>query len=439
MTLDTDWPDTDTAMPPPWSPPAVGLAAVPKGAYVASDAWKDHLDWSAGAKGKPKIINHHVNAVTAILGHSAWRLADGTHRIQYDEHSARTLVTNPPWIDTERHGRVGVQVEWSDSDSGRLSSWLLREVYQLNLSAEQCSMAVELVAAQNSVHPFRDWLDSLVWDGHARLDDYLPEYLGCEPGEYASMVGPWWLMSAVARTYRPGCKADYVLVLEGPQGALKSTFLRTLAGSRYFSDTPIDIGNKDAFIAIQGLVIVEMAEFESVGRVQDRRAKAFFSSPEDNYRQPYGRRNIRVPRGCIFGATINPHGPYLTDPTGARRYWPVRCGTIDIAGLAAVREQLWAEAVARFNSGARWWPDTADEHASCAWEQGKRTAVDAWREPVRGWLVRQADMVTLMEVAKGALGLEARDVSRQTEGRIATILAGIGWEASGEGWVRRQG
>ena len=39
------------------------------------------------------------------------------------------------------------------------------------------------------------------------------------------------------------------------------------------------------------------------------------------------------------------------DETGGRRFWPCRCdGEIDLAGIEAVRDQLWAEAVALYNA-----------------------------------------------------------------------------------------
>jgi predicted P-loop ATPase len=38
----------------------------------------------------------------------------------------------------------------------------------------------------------------------------------------------------------------------------------------------------------------------------------------------------------------------------------VVCGRIDVDGLAGVRDQLWAEAKVRFESGCPWWLDTPD-------------------------------------------------------------------------------
>jgi putative DNA primase/helicase len=43
-------------------------------------------------------------------------------------------------------------------------------------------------------------------------------------------------LSAVARVRKPGCKVDTIVILEGPQGTLKSTLLSTLAAP-WFADT----------------------------------------------------------------------------------------------------------------------------------------------------------------------------------------------------------
>jgi predicted P-loop ATPase len=72
------------------------------------------------------------------------------------------------------------------------------------------------------------------------LDSWLHTYLGVKVEEvaknasdekrqaaeaknaYVRQVGRKWLISAVARAYKPGCKVDHALILEGPQEAGKS-------------------------------------------------------------------------------------------------------------------------------------------------------------------------------------------------------------------------
>jgi predicted P-loop ATPase len=66
---------------------------------------------------------------------------------------------------------------------------------------------------------------------------------------------------------QPGCQADYVLVLEGPQGIKKSTALRVLAGADWFTDHLADLRTKDApRLDLQGVWIVELAELVDIRR-----------------------------------------------------------------------------------------------------------------------------------------------------------------------------
>ena len=55
------------------------------------------------------------------------------------------------------------------------------------------------------------------WDHIGRIDNWLTSYLGVKTSELVQAFGAKWLISAVARIFEPGCKADHCLILEGPQ------------------------------------------------------------------------------------------------------------------------------------------------------------------------------------------------------------------------------
>ena len=117
------------------------------------------------------------------------------------------------------------------------------------VSKEIAGQAVQTIAREFPIHPIREYLDGLQWDRVSRIDDWLTLYLGVDPSEYVRAVGSKWVIGAVARIMRPGCKNDTCLVLEGPQGLLKSTALKTLAGP-WFTDEIADLGTKDAALQV---------------------------------------------------------------------------------------------------------------------------------------------------------------------------------------------
>ena len=353
--------------------------------------------------------------------HPAWQ-----GRVKLDVHAQRVTVTDPPWHESNRPAVADQIREWTDADSVRLSSWIRREVFALDLTVSDVDRAVGVAAEADTYHPFRDYLDGLVWDQTPRLSSWLTTYLGVEPTDYSALVGRWWMVAAVARTYDPGCKVDNVLILEGAQGIKKSAALRTLASPRWFTDTPIDIGSKDAYLALQGRVIVELAELDSLKRADADRAKTFFSSPVDVYRPPYARRNISVPRGCVFAGTVN-HAQYLQDDTGNRRYWPVRCSRVDLEALGLDRSQLWAEAVWLYREGFRWWPDSPAEAMLCEVEQAPRGESDAWEDIVSRWVDGHPDTSTA-DILGGPLKIETGKWSKADQQRVGRVLVGLGLE-----------
>ena len=148
------------------------------------------------------------------------------------------------------------------------------------------------------------------------MDRWLSTYLGADDTEYSRAVGSRWLISAVARIFRPGAKADCCLILEGPQGIRKSTALRTVAGE-YFTDELADLGSKDAAMQTRGVWIIELSELDNLSHAEVARIKAFMSRTTDRFRPPYGMRLVESPRQCVFAGTVN-HGTYLRDETGGQ-------------------------------------------------------------------------------------------------------------------------
>ena len=153
------------------------------------------------------------------------------------------------------------------------------------VSVEVAGQAVQTAARDHPFHPVKAYLQGLRWDGVERLDRWLSSYLGVDDTEYSRAVGSRWLISAVARIFRPGVKADCCLILEGPQGIRKSTALRTVAGE-YFTDELADLGSKDAAMQTRGVWIIELSELDNLSHAEVARIKAFMSRTTDRFRPP---------------------------------------------------------------------------------------------------------------------------------------------------------
>jgi predicted P-loop ATPase len=164
------------------------------------------------------------------------------------------------------------------------------------------------------------------------------------------------MISAVARIFEPGCKADYALVAEGKQGLGKSSGIKALAGGEWYTDDIADVGSKDAAMQVRGRLLVEIAELKTLttGTAENSHVKAFMSRSVDHFRPPYGRRVGDFPRQAVLFGTVN-HFQYLKDETGARRFWPISCnGPVRVEEIKRDRDQLWAEAVARYRKKEKW-------------------------------------------------------------------------------------
>ena len=394
-------------------------------------------------KGAIKQVRENVFYALDVL--SEWRGV-----IAFDEFANRTVKTRT----TPFGAPAG---EWTNRDDLELGLWLSEHVDFVGAVDTAIIQGVMLAAHKNRIHPPRDYLESLKWDGKERLEMWLSKVFGAVelngyrvvpkpedddgrgPGdgnEYLALVGTKFMVGAVARIFEPGCKFDNMLVLEGKQGRGKSTAIRILFGD-WFSDTQLDLQNKDAYAQLDGIWGYEIGEMDAFSRAEATRVKAFVTSQVDRYRAAFERRPESHSRSTVFIGTTN-QDEYLKDPTGARRFWPVRVSNdVDFDILREERDQYWAEAVARYRRGEKWHvtPQEQDEYFTA--EQKAREVPDPWFDAIEDWLQSEqagahqfAKGYRIIDVLKGAVGfhVERAAPTRQESQRVASILRQLGYE-----------
>lgn len=312
---------------------------------------------------------------------------------------------------------------YRDTDDTRIVL-LVSRAYDLQYSEQALSTMTRLIGEEHGRNPLTESLNAIVWDGTNRTYNWLVEATGCDDIEVNRQMGEKWLIQAVARAFEPGCKADCILILTGPQGAGKSTMFSTLATREYFSDTPIDIGSANSYTQISRVWIYEVAELDSIRRSKNSAIKAFFSAQEDNFRPAYGRHAITQKRHVVFAGTTNSK-QFINDDTGSRRYWPVKTKKINLKWVKANRDQLWAEAVAMYNAGDTWFLDNAME-AKRTEESMEYSQEDPWLEPIRSWLQVNYNEVTAQTVLEDALKVDRSRLTRRDEMRVSAILQDLG-------------
>ena len=264
---------------------------------------------------------------------------EGLRGIRFNAFSGYIEITSPvPWKKE--------LTEWKNADDSCIYIYLATEYNTFKRSDIYDTLVI--VAKRRAFNPICEYLDTLPdWDGEPRIETLLIDYLGAEDSEYTREVTKRWLIAAVSRVLRPGCKFDYIPVLAGPGGIGKSTLIARLGG-KWFSDSLSfeDMKDKTAAEKIQGSWINEISELKGMRKMEVESVKSFISRTEDIYRPSYGKQTERHPRMCVFIGTSNAED-YLKDVTGNRRFWPVDCSADhklnawDLTPEAVA--QLWAE------------------------------------------------------------------------------------------------
>jgi predicted P-loop ATPase len=291
-----------------------------------------------------------------------------------------------------------------------------------------------MLAKSHTFHPVKDLLRSLTWDGTERLNLLMRRGFGApitpmQTEEYISDVGRKLCISAVARIMDPQAKNEMIVVATGDQGQYKSTAFGALAWKpEWFGDSHLPIGNKDSYMSIQGKWFYEIAEMDSFKKAESTAIKSFLSSRSDTYRKPFGAHVVTEHRNTVFVGTTN-EDHFLDDPTGSRRYAPVRTGRCDVEWITSNIAQIWAEAVVRYDLGERWWymgeeavrlkQASVDFQVTDGWSVLVLDAIFHPTSPATGFYTNERILIEWVNVPK-------ERITKREKNRIAAVMKQLG-------------
>lgn len=347
-------------------------------------------------------------------------------------HNIAVAISHDPalqavvWYDTFLQRLLtGTGREWTDSDDVGIALRLQDEFELTRVTPAQVREVLTYRASQTPRHVVRAWLLSLTWDEIPRIAEAFEDHWGVacdreQPCEYVRAASANFFIGLVARIFSPGCQLDTMPVFEGPQGTWKSSALRVLGGPWYAASHE-SVTQKDFFQALQGKWLIEIGELDSFTRAEVTRVKTVISTPVDRYRVSYGRTALDFPRQCVFAGTTNA-SEWGHDETGLRRFWPIRCGAINLRTLTEARVQLFAEACALFHDAATWWemPTSAGD------VQADRQEQHPWTDAVCAYLIGK-DEVTIPDILDGPLRLSVPLYTLPIAHTIGRILRLAGW------------
>ena len=272
--------------------------------------------------------------------------------IGYNILTGRIDICKPLWW--ERNASA-----MSDTDFNYLMLYLEKQ-YGLN-NENRIRRALTVVAHQNQYHPIREYLNRLQWDGTERIPYVLHHFLGAKICAYGTEVMRLFLLGAIHRVFKPGCKFELMLCLVGGQGAGKSTFFRFLAcKDEWFSDDLKKIDDDNVFRKMQGHWIIEMSEMIATANARSiEDIKSFLSRSKETYKVPYATEPEDRLRQCVFGGTSNALDFLPLDRSGNRRFLPIMVHPEqaevhileDEAASRQYMDQLWAEAMTLYRRG----------------------------------------------------------------------------------------
>lgn len=393
-------------------PTATGLPEVADSELATAGPELPYLERTAKTS-RPKATTANLFNVLVEPAHAGVRLGLDNFR---DE------IMRAP-IGTEGWRRFG------DADYVALCIHLTRGPLRFEEPArDKLRDVVHAVAQQNRFDSAILWLEGLpVWDGVPRINSFFSTYGGVDDTPYSRAVGAYLWTALAGRVLVPGCKADMVPVLSGPQGFRKSSLVAAIPPDpEFFAEIDLAAKDDDTARLLRGKLVGELPELKGMRRREVEAMKSFITKQHEHWIPKYREFETTFPRRLVFIGTTN-ESEFLQDETGNRRWLPMTVTRpCDPEGVARGRDQLWAEAAARFKA------------RGVAFLEAERLALtehesylehDAWTDRITNWLsyaeIDPDEGIGTDEIAVQVLGIEAGRINRDTQGRIGRAMKNV--------------
>jgi predicted P-loop ATPase len=341
-------------------------------------------NWHISMRSDGQARKTSLSEVTADL----FEHVDWAGVLQFDTFRDRIIAVDPPTpLDAETSSGI------SDNDVQIIRLWF--EFHGKKIGTQDVRAAIEMVARRQKFNSLQNWLRSLEWDETPRLNRVLPTYFQTADSPYEHAIGRRWFISLIARAMEPGCQSDYTLILEGEQEIGKTSAFRALMHDPiWYAEITCGMEKKDFLENLRGVWLAGFDELDSLDRSSITKVKTTLTRVMDHYRKSYGHYADDFARSCCFCGSTNAE-QYLNDMTGGRRFWPVKVlRQIDVSKMVADRDQIFAEAFARWRAGEAWHVDTMELRTLCREEQEARLEIDGWEEIIRRWFADPAKFTT---------------------------------------------
>lgn len=370
--------------------------------------------------GNNGLVEPTMTHLRLALGHpffSGWQFKKDTFLLQ-------TLVAAP-----------GAD-EWrllQDEDYAELMVMLERKLFD-RPAMEKIRQALALVARDNEENSAQHWLENIIpaWDGVERIHRFAQDVLGATDDEaYVQAVSTYAWTAHAGRVLKPGCKADMMPVLIGPEKVGKSTNVGMIAPDSHmrvtlkFSDD--EKANAEKTV---GVLVAEIAELDGMTRKEVGTIKDFISRQEEKCRFAYARNPTTIPRTFLLWGTSNDE-EFLVSTTGNRRFLPMHViGTGDKRFTPEERDMLWAEARDKFKSHGVMCADEANDLAIPFRDRARVT--DNWESVLQTALIERTNgdgsklgerpWLAVEEVLEHAFGVPVANQDKRVEARAREAL-----------------
>jgi putative DNA primase/helicase len=410
------------------------------------------------------LLTHSLTNLEALLqAPNAWPERRTTPRVDAQAPWRAFLLTRKNGDPNTNIGNIGLILHHHPHWAGRLWWDSVRSQPMLDASAIDDETVADIAMwlhvqeqlAMTTTHPLnqalvavcheqpKDLLQQFLhglppWDQTPRLETWLSDVASSGNDAYGQMVSRMLPLSMVARALNPGCLYRYVVILEGPENIGKSRLVHALAGHEWYIDLSMALESKESHMIIQGAWVAEMPELDSLTRTEETRLKAFITMTHDTWIPKYSNFRITSPRRTILVGTTNERS-YLKGQTGNTRFLPIRTPHIDLEVFEALREQLFAEALAVYQAHPEtWWQTSVEEETQATEERDRRRVTTVYDESLDEWLKSRIPRggnkheTSWEEIATDFLHIlpeRWKDISLQKQ--IAQALRSLGWENVG--------